>query len=378
MPYEVHHRLGGSNIMNAIEALRPALYYPYIHIRSEEWLKATLLCMPTVRRIVPETYTPEDNPAIIPYTTIKGPYGELLQSVPAYSHAAIEAQDRLLQKLRENAATIKKKYSRTQAPVVDEYWIHVEKFSYKLLEYLERKDLAWQSADPHGFGHRRWYALHPTLGKAIMTTLGLSIAREQNFDIVTADGPYHEALLATDERDMFEKLIGSSNEPTSTSNVQTRRSLGQLVICIAGVNYKALRPERIPELQASRHFQNFQDALRVGASTIDSKADQSECDRQLKREAEKIVTAWGDTRQDLTKDLREVIFEGTTLAMETLRTALTGPHLFELAVVGGLGLWRLSTKGHDYLTDRHRTHPYLSQVIRAQDDALRLMYPLGL
>jgi hypothetical protein len=25
---------------------RAALYYPYIHIRSEHWLKATLLCAP--------------------------------------------------------------------------------------------------------------------------------------------------------------------------------------------------------------------------------------------------------------------------------------------------------------------------------------------
>ena len=36
--------------------MQPALYYPYIHIRSENWLKATLLCVPAVKRIVPENY----------------------------------------------------------------------------------------------------------------------------------------------------------------------------------------------------------------------------------------------------------------------------------------------------------------------------------
>jgi hypothetical protein len=30
--------------------VRPVLYYPYIHIRSEHWLKATLLCVPTSAR----------------------------------------------------------------------------------------------------------------------------------------------------------------------------------------------------------------------------------------------------------------------------------------------------------------------------------------
>ena len=35
---------------------RPALYYPYIHVRGENWLKATLLDVPVLKRIVPETY----------------------------------------------------------------------------------------------------------------------------------------------------------------------------------------------------------------------------------------------------------------------------------------------------------------------------------
>jgi hypothetical protein len=91
---------------------RPALYYPYIHIRSERWLKATLLCMPTVKRIVPDDYTPEDEPAITPYTTITGPYGKLLQTVPAYTPATDHAQRRLLNKIVENARTIDNKYSR--------------------------------------------------------------------------------------------------------------------------------------------------------------------------------------------------------------------------------------------------------------------------
>src|SRR5258708_35333925 len=86
--------------------LRPALYYPYIHIRSERWLKATLLCMPTEKRIVPAGYTPEDEPAITAYTTTTGPYGQLLQSVPSYTPAAGNAQYHLLNQLRQNARTI--------------------------------------------------------------------------------------------------------------------------------------------------------------------------------------------------------------------------------------------------------------------------------
>jgi hypothetical protein len=41
---------------------RPALYYPYIHVRTEDelWLKATLLLHPSVIRMVPRDYAPED------------------------------------------------------------------------------------------------------------------------------------------------------------------------------------------------------------------------------------------------------------------------------------------------------------------------------
>ena len=65
--------------------VRSALYYPYIHIRSEEWLKATLLCIPAVKRMVPDGYDPEDDPWIVPYSKLRGPYGELVQTVPALS-----------------------------------------------------------------------------------------------------------------------------------------------------------------------------------------------------------------------------------------------------------------------------------------------------
>src|ERR1700704_3014562 len=158
---------------------RPALYYPYIHIRSEHWLKATLLFVPAVKRIVPETYTPEDLPNIVRYTTVEVLTGPLLQAVPAYSPAAGEAQARLLDKLREHEKKIKRKYCRSCAPTPDQYWIHDAKFNDELLEFLIHRQLAWHSSHSEGYGRRTWYALHPVLGSAVMTALGLSIAREQ-------------------------------------------------------------------------------------------------------------------------------------------------------------------------------------------------------
>jgi hypothetical protein len=35
---------------------RGALYYPFIHVKDEHWLKATLLCFPFLDRMVPSGY----------------------------------------------------------------------------------------------------------------------------------------------------------------------------------------------------------------------------------------------------------------------------------------------------------------------------------
>lgn len=61
-------------------AKRGALYYPYIHIHNENWLKATLLCFGQVRRIVPDSFTVRDMATIRPYVTLEGPDGPLLDA----------------------------------------------------------------------------------------------------------------------------------------------------------------------------------------------------------------------------------------------------------------------------------------------------------
>jgi hypothetical protein len=360
------------------ESFRPALYYPYIHIRSEDWLKATLLCVPVVKRLIPENYDPEDTGDIAPYAKIAGPYGELLQRVPAYSAAADQAQQELFSKIRDDLDTIKEAYGRAKAPPVDEYWIHDAKFSGSLLGYLEDEGLAWKSADPNAYGQRNWYALHPILGKAVMTCIGLSTARDSDLDIVTADGKYHEALLTTDEDDIFDALLRQRRLQKLTADSEARRDLGQLVIAFAGINLKALPPDRIPELQASKRFAAFGNLLRRSASTIDKNTDEATYNRELKAEAEEIVDAWRDAVNETSKDLREAVFESVVLGSEVVKTLVKGPEVYELIAVGGLGLWRVGDKVKRYVERRQKSNHFLSQISNAESEVLRLQFPLGL
>lgn len=360
---------------------RPALYYPYIHIRSEHWLKATLLCAPAVKRIVPETYVPEDVPRITKYTKIVGPNGALLQSVPSDSMAALEAQNHLLAKMREHEIQIVTRYQRSDGSSWDAYWIHEAKFTETLLQYLCEHKLAWRSDHPGAYGHRTWYALHPVLGSAIMTTLGLSIAREQRYDVVTPSSDFHEALLATREDDIFEALLSSDKPEPSPTLAQANHDLGQLVINLTGINYESLRPEDIPELQSSKHFVKFQQLIRMNAHLIERDADPKAYHDQLISLAKEIIDAWHESKLNLSKDLRDALFEsGLRVSGEALKALVAGGDATGLAAAGGVAIGLLMVKVRRLKEKRPHGSPYqyLTEVTKAEDEILRMTFPLGL
>src|SRR5688572_29167865 len=94
---------------------RDGLYYPYIHIRDVNWLKATLLSFPQVRRIVPRGFSLNDRPEIKPFLRETGARGEpLLYEEPANARGAYEAQLRLLRKLEAMPPELLEKYSRSR------------------------------------------------------------------------------------------------------------------------------------------------------------------------------------------------------------------------------------------------------------------------
>jgi hypothetical protein len=360
---------------------QPALYYPYVHIRSERWLKGTLLCVPSVKRIVPEDYTPEDIPAIVKYTRIEGPNGALLQAVPPYSSAAIEAQQRLLGMLRSHEKEILNRYQRAQAPIPDEYWIHYAKFNYELIEYLRDHQLAWPSRHSRAYGHREWYALHPTLGSAIMTTLGLSIARENGYDIVTPGVEFHEVLLGTQEEAVFDALLTNGTPTVFPSEAQIRNALGQLVISMTGINYQALRPEDIPELQASKHHRKFQELIWDTASRVRVHDDPEANREQLELRARQIIEAWHDTKTDLGKAIKDALFQAAVpLSADAVKAVFKGAETTDLVIAGSVAIVLLLHKGKRLLEERKRSSPfhYLTQVKETQDQALCLTFPLGL
>jgi hypothetical protein len=67
---------------------------------------------------------------------------------------------------------------------------------------------------------------------------------------------------------------------------------------LTGVNFEALRPEDIAELQATDDFRNFQHLTRTRAQSIDPDDDPDTFGARLKFVAGQIIDAWQDTGHD--------------------------------------------------------------------------------
>jgi len=80
-----------------------ALYYPYIHIRDPDWLKATLLLFSQVRRLTPDSGPQADNEPILAFTQWQGGRAPMLASANLWSDRAIAAQVELAARLQEDA-----------------------------------------------------------------------------------------------------------------------------------------------------------------------------------------------------------------------------------------------------------------------------------
>jgi hypothetical protein len=187
--------------------------------------------------------------------------------------------------------------------------------------YIHIRDERWLH-DPSAYGHREWYAPHPTLGSAVMTTLGLSIARDEHYDIVTPNAKYHETLLATDEAELKRTLLDGPMHAKSTT-AQARHELAQLTIALTDVNYKAITPDIIAKLQASPHLERFQRAIRDSAVQLETKRDPEECQETLSATAEAIIDGWKETKNDLLNKLKvPLITTGAALSGMAIKAQL--------------------------------------------------------
>jgi hypothetical protein len=361
---------------------RDALYYPYIHITDVSWLKATLLCFPGVRRMVPQSYVPGDSDDIKAFCDTPGPRGEpLLTSVDLFSPAARAAEKRLLVKLKEHDKTIRADFSqavtmRTHRPE-QLCQLHDEKIVLPLYNHLVSgkagKALAWRIPPPPNRPHRafgNWLALHPALGNAILSVKALTLANALGLDIVTDSTNVHDVVAAESEADIFEALLGGRIAREAPPAADTVDELSQIVMTTA-FDVSRLSAKQIATLLADGHdLRRFKNALIPIAASLPPISDVEERRKRLKAAAKEVLHEWDKYKKSLPKFALTALVDAVEL--EWPKVVGTGGLLaFEQTwwLGAGLGVALLTSKGAKIVSDfrEHVNGPYryLSKIANA-------------
>src|ERR1700730_137774 len=100
-----------------------ALNYPYIGIRSADWLKRTLLIFPHVARMTPFSDAPADDPDIEEFRRQVGRRGPLLRSANLWPPHVESAQTELIRELdlllHASGDDLLKRFQRRRPPKRD-------------------------------------------------------------------------------------------------------------------------------------------------------------------------------------------------------------------------------------------------------------------
>jgi hypothetical protein len=298
---------------------RDALYYPFIHITDVNWLKATLLCFPGVRRMVPDDYITSDSDEVREFCQIVGPrHTPLLSSVNLFSPEATEAEENLLAKLRQHDDEIRAKFC--QAATMKTHTpkqlcqLHDEKIVLNFYNYLmsghNGQTLAWRGTPPPDRPHRndgQWLSLHPALGNAILSVKALAIADSQGLDIVTNSTEVHEIVSAQSESEVFDALLSGKTARRAPGADATVDDLAEVVMT-AGFDVRGLKAQQIADLLNNGHdLRQFKNALVPLAATLPTITDSKERQRRLDGLGHDVLKEWDNYRESLPKFARDAL-----------------------------------------------------------------------
>jgi hypothetical protein len=304
---------------------RDALYYPYIHIKSLNWLKSTLLCFPQVRRIVPGGYSPSDSKEIREFLTTEGARGMLLADEHPYGGSCESEQARLAARIKDDLDTFKTRFSKSQAKrdypkAWNDYRIYYLKINGVLRNALMDHGLAWK-ATPKS---HEWYSLHPRLGRAVMSTIAIAIANDRGLDIVTFDEPAHRSICTQQQSDVFDELLGLMRHQPPQASHQVIDDLAAVFMTTYFDASKLTAPQIAHLQKDGKDLRRFKDAIRPIALQIPDIPNEGERRRRLKAAAAEINNEWKKYKKSLPQFALDAIFDATEAKLPAAVTAALG------------------------------------------------------
>lgn len=322
-----------------------ALNYPYIRIRSADWLKRTLLIFPHVARMTPNINAPADDPEVEEFCRHHGHRGPLLRPANLWASYVKDAQHELVQDLDSLLmadASLLPRLRRHKPGKVDRgetakrltvwerrlsgspsFQIHRYKLYDELVDYLRRKGLAWEPeiSDQHGHDYLE---MNPRLGEAVMATLAVACAENEGLRVVTEFPRLHGQLLGTPRKAILNVCL---EEPKSSGQTSGQQIAEFLVYRRCDVT--ALTAESIAALKSEHDaLSDFREKLEKIADTLPPIIhSEDRLEQYLNDRLNNVFREWQSDQANLSSYARRMFGEGVLaepakLAQKLVESAL--------------------------------------------------------
>jgi hypothetical protein len=311
----------------------PGLYFPFIHVRDDDWLKGAALYWPWIGRLSPEGYRKHDTRTALEFAEAR----VLRDQDPGM--LLYNLQWDLLDALRRNSKRLQADYSiecayrdwggRSWGSAEDPGhaeelgWIHISKISRNVLDYLVRHNLAavGRGVEDIRTGGK-WIGLHPALAGAYMTALAGQIGTDRSLEPVTDQSDLRTATPNTAVESALNLLIG--NRPVrSESQAPTDDYLMLAFQCVLPKNLAAVPVAKIIECRTTLEgeLQTFRDHVRGQQSELRELAALPDPQRRIEAFSEHVEQSIEVPLRELEKSLRLLKLEPARTLMVSGVTA---------------------------------------------------------
>lgn len=308
----------------------PGLYFPFIHVRDDDWLRGAALYWPWIERLSPDGYRKHDTQTAQEFVEA----GVLRDQDPGWL-IDYHLQWDLFEALRRNRRRLQADFSiqrayqdwdgrpwgtpENSAHAEQLGWIHFSKISPDVEDYLVRHDLAARGrGSVRTMRDDEWIGLHPALTGAYMTALTGQIGVRYARQPVTDQTDLRTATLNTEVQSALNLLIGSDSVRPGP-----QEALNDYLIlafqCVLPENLAAVPAAKIIECRTALEgeLQAFRDHVQAQQSKLHEEAALPGTRRRMQALCEHVEQSIEVPLRELEKGLR-------LHKLEPVRTIMVG------------------------------------------------------
>lgn len=313
---------------------RLGLYYPYVHFRSDEWLKKTLLVFPGLQRMVADDQVLFDSPLAAELARGDKP---LVRRIDLHHGIASNAEFDLIALIGEDLDRDRHGFLAAYGQEGtlrsgNSFQMNIGKTSASLADFLHSTGLAWTPSHPD---QQTYSELHPRLGRAALGMIAVACAKYEGLHIVAPaeDEPSRELnlCLASNDSKMPYKVLVRGEPLQDRGPAATADSILE-VITYCNCDVESLDALGLRQLNDEREaLRNLKAELQKIAETVPDIQNPATLEERLKDEASRVINRWRQDRLNLSS-LAKAVFapdqiaegtmsEGLKLAIKTLGSA---------------------------------------------------------